>query len=103
MVYSRDAIQWQVDHTEPIRDAKEWIDEPTGSVIKWPVPVLSATPLEWLPEVASDLFIIQTPSHLSSNERQYIADRIRSGMPVAIFGSPAGGVDPELAKLSWNR
>jgi hypothetical protein len=99
LVYSREAMQWQAEHAVPNRDIKEWIDEQAGSVDKWPVPVLSVTRVEWLPQVDSDLFVFQTPSHLAPQQTAYIANLIRKGKPVAIFGSPAGGIDPVLAQL----
>ncbi len=105
LVYSREAMQWQINHAAPNRDVKEWIDEQAGSVIKWPVPILSVTRMEWLSRVKSPLFILQTPSHLASRQTAEIVQLIRQGHPVAIFGSPAGGIDPELAKpggLAWS-
>ena len=92
-------MQWQVDHATPQLDVKEWIDEQAASMMKWPVPILSVTRLEWLPQVKSDLFIFQTPSHLAPQHAAYVAKLINTGHPVAIFGSTAGGVDPELAKM----
>jgi hypothetical protein len=47
LVYSRESMQWQADHATPDHDINEWIDEQMGSVIKWPLPVLSATRMEW--------------------------------------------------------
>jgi len=99
LVYSREAMQWQAEHATPNHDIKEWIDEQAASVDKWPIPILSVTRVEWLPQVNSDLFILQTPSHLASAQTTYIANLIRQGKPIAIFGSPAGGIDPELAQL----
>jgi len=100
LVYSRESMQWQIEHAAPDRDIKEWIDEQAASVMKWPVPILSVTRLEWLPQVKSDLFILQTPSHLSPQHEAYVADLIKGGQPIAIFGSPVGGMDPELARLA---
>ena len=100
LVYSREAMQWQTDGAVADHDIKEWIDEQAASVAKWPVPILSVTRLEWLPEVDSDLFILQTPSHLETQHITYIMDLIRAGHPVAIFGSPDGGIDPELERLT---
>ncbi len=99
LVYSRESMQWQAEHAMPNHDMKEWIDEQAASAMKWPVPILSVTRVEWLPRVKSDLFILQTPSHLSPLHTAYIAKLIAEGHPIAIFGSPAGGVDPELARL----
>ena len=56
LVYARSASKWQAEHARADQDVKEWLDEQVGSIIKWPVPVLSATRIEWLPRVASDLF-----------------------------------------------
>ncbi len=99
LVYSRESMQWQAEHASPNHDIKEWIDEQAASVMKWPVPILSVTRVEWLPRVKSDLFILQTPSHLAPEHAAYIEKLIAEGQPLAIFGSPAGGVDPGLARL----
>lgn len=100
LVYSREAMEWQVDHAQPYTDIKEWIDEHAATVIKWPVPILSVTRIEWLPQVHSDLFILQTPSHLAPDHRAYIAHLMEKGQPVAIFGDPIQGVDETLAGLA---
>ncbi len=102
LVYSRQAVEWQMNHAAPNRDFKEWIDEQAGSVIKWPLPVLSVTRAEWLPQVKSDLFIVQTPAQWSGAQSQYLAGLIKSGQPVALFGSPQGPLF-ELAGLSGVR
>lgn len=99
LVYSRESMQWQIAHATPHHDIKEWIDEQAASVMKWPVPILSVTRVEWLPSVKSDLFILQSPSHLAPQYAAHIAKLIAEGHPIAIFGSPAGGVDAELARL----
>ena len=61
------------------------------------MPILSATRIEYLPRVTSDLFVFQTPVHLRPSEKQVVLDLIQSGEPLAIWGSPAGGIDPEIA------
>jgi len=99
IVYSRSAMKWQADHATADHDIKERVDDEAASVIKWPVPVLSVTRMEWLPQVKSDLFLVQTPSHLEPEQTAYLAGLIKKGQPVAIFGSPADGVDPCLAQL----
>jgi hypothetical protein len=100
LVYSRAAMQWQAEHATADADIKEWIDEQAGSIIKWPVPVLSITRMEWLPQVKSDLAVLQTPSHLLATELDGAATLIGSGHPVAIFGSFAEGVDAKLLGLA---
>jgi hypothetical protein len=103
LVYARSSSKWQAEHARPDHDVKEWLDEQAGSVIKWPVPVLSATRIEWLPHVASDLFILGAPSHLSPEERGFVKTAAYRGTPVAMFGSPAGGLDHELQRLAGLR
>jgi hypothetical protein len=99
LAYSRESMEWQIAHAMPHHDVKEWIDEQAASVMKWPIPILSVTRVEWLPSVKSDLFILQAPSHLSPEHAAYIEKLIREGQPMAIFGSPKGGIDPEIARL----
>lgn len=96
LVYNRQAIEWQCANAPDI-SIKEWIDEQAAIVIKSSVPILSATRIEYLPRVTSDLFIFQTPVHLLPSEKQAVLDLIRSGEPVAIWGSPAGGIDSDIA------
>ncbi len=98
LVYNRDAMEWQSKNA-PAQTIKEWIDEQAGSLMKWSVPVLSVTRMEYLPDVKSNLFIFQTPSHLSPKAKETVINLIRSGAPVAIVGSPAGGIDPEIAEI----
>lgn len=96
LVYSRESMQWQADHATPDHDATEWIDEQIGSAIKWPVPVLSATRLEWLPQVKSDLFVFGITSHLRSESRDEIQHLIENGQPIALIGDFSGGTSPVL-------
>ena len=98
LVYSREAMQWQIDHASPNNDVSEWVDEQAASLMKWPVPILSVTRLEWIPEVKSDLFVFQTPSHLSSQHLGSVQKIFESGQPVAVFGS-SEGVDATLMQL----
>ena len=100
MVYSRSAMQWQADHASARHDVNEWIDEQVFSAAKWPLPVLSSTRSEWLSLVESDLFIVQTPSHLQSYETAAVKQLIEKGQPIALFGNVACGIDPELAHLA---
>lgn len=96
LVYNRRAIEWQCANAPDV-SIKEWIDEQAAIVIKSSAPIFSATRIEYLPRVTSDLFVFQTPVHLRPSEKQVVLDLIQSGEPVAIWGSPAGGIDPEIA------
>jgi hypothetical protein len=100
LVYARSATQWQAEHARPNADVKEWLDEQTGSVIKWPVPVLSSTRIEWLPDITADMYILGAPSHLSKEELHAVARVVNQGHPTAIFGSPAGGEDMQIQNLA---
>lgn len=96
LVYNRRAIEWQCANAPDV-SIKEWIDEQAAIVVKSSVPILSATRIEYLPRVASDLFVFQAPVHLRPSEKQAVLDLMRSGEPLAIWGSPAGGIDPDIA------
>jgi hypothetical protein len=96
LVYSRESMQWQADHASPDHDINEWIDEQMGSVIKWPVPILSATRMEWLNRVQSDLFIVQAPSHLSAEHLATVEKLAKSGKGIVFTGSFTNGIDTTL-------
>lgn len=98
LVYCRSAMEWMMNH-QPDQNIKEWIDEQAGSLSKWSIPILSITRSEYLPQVESDLFVFQTPIHLQDTEKTEICKLLNSGKPVAVWGSPAGGVDPEILKI----
>jgi len=102
LVYARDAMEWQIEHATPNHDVNEWIDEQAASVIKWPVPILSSTRIEWIPHVQSDLFVLQTPSHLSRSHRASLRRLITGGQPVAIVGR-FEGIDESLLHLAGLR
>ena len=95
LVYNRQGMKWMMDHA-PEKSIKEWIDEQAGSIMKWSVPIMSVTRMEYLPAVKSDMFIFQTPVHMDKNETKTVVDMINSGKPVVIMGSIAGGVDPAI-------
>ncbi len=100
VVYSRDAMRYQADHAAPDYDIKEWTDEQVGTLIKWPVPVLSVTRMEWLPQVKSDLFLLGAPSHLPADQLNAIEQLARTGQPMSFFGSSRDGIDPSLLQLA---
>jgi len=103
LVYNRSAMQWQAEHATADGQINAWMGEQAGSLIKWPVPILSATRMEWLPQVHSDLFVVQTPVHLPQPQLSELEKLIRGGQAVALLGSAAGGIDPRLETLAGRR
>jgi hypothetical protein len=97
LVYHRDALASLMARAAPELEIKEWIDEQAGTVMKWPVPILSITRMEWLSVVEGDAWIVQTPVSLSRHNRATLRRLIDSGQPIVLVGSAAGGIDPELA------
>ena len=97
LVYSRSAMAWQSQHAPEV-EIKEWIDEHVGTLTKWGVPVLSAARIEDLPQIHTDLPLVQTPVHLSQDELAHLLERINWSQPLVLTGSPAGGIDPILAE-----
>ena len=95
LVYNREGMQWMMNNA-PEKNIKEWIDEQSGSVMKWSVPIMSVTRMEYVPKVNSDLFIFQTPVHADKENTKMVVDIINSGKPVAIWGSIAGGIDHKI-------
>ena len=98
LVYSRSAMEWQNNHA-PDKHIKEWIDEQVAGLMKFSLPVMSATRLEYLPDVTSDLFIFQTPVHMKAEEKENLMAHLKSNKFSAIFGTPAGGIDNDIQQL----
>jgi hypothetical protein len=99
LVYDRPALAWQQQNAPSVL-MSEWIDEQAGAILKWGVPILSITRIEYLPHVNSDMLIVQTPNHLDPPTKRALEDWVRADRPLAIFGSLVTGIDPELAALA---
>ncbi len=97
LVYNREGMEWMMENA-PEKNIKEWVDAQAGSFMKWSLPVMSATRIEYVPEVISDLFVFQTPVHMSKKNTGIVLDVIDSGQPLVITGSIAGGIDAEILK-----
>ncbi|WP_428232546.1 hypothetical protein [Flavobacterium sp.] len=98
IVYNRSAMEWQ-SANKPDETIKEWIDEQAGTLMKWSAPIMSATRLEYLPKIESDLFVFQAPSHLNASEKENVITYLKSGKPAMVIGSPSGGLDKEIADI----
>lgn len=96
LVYNRAALTWQNEHA-PDKSIKEWIDEYAGSLMKWGLPILSATRIEYLDKIKTDLPILQTPVHLNNDQKNYIIKQMDGSKPFFIIGSPTGGIDRDIA------
>jgi hypothetical protein len=82
-VYNRDMMAW-LSQTHPDWNVSEWVDDQAAMLMKWGVPVLSATRTEWLAEgVLPDAAILQTPGQLDHEARQAALD---SPGPVLVTG-----------------
>jgi hypothetical protein len=99
MVYSRDAMAAQMTRLEPGFDPRDRLDEQVGTVIKWPLPVLSATRAEWLQQVKSDLFVFGATTNLPPAQLAAIYRRAAQGQAMAFFGAVANGTHPALSGL----
>lgn len=90
MVYDRDAALMLPAGGVDLNDR---LDEQVGSLVKWPLPVLSATRGEWLGQVRSDLFLLGATTAATQRTAAALAQR---GQPVAFFG---GATSPVIARL----
>jgi len=99
LVYSRDAAAGQLTRLASGFDPRDRLDEQVGTIVKWPLPVLSATRAEWLPQVRSDLFVFGATTDMPAGQLDTIERMGDRGQAMAFFGSVAGGTNPALAKL----
>ncbi len=118
-VYHRPMMEW-LSAEHPDWNVSEWIDEQIGFLIKWGVPILSATRTEWLvgqsasvPSAAlqgsardasttrPESLVLQTPGRLTDDMRQNILDLVRA-KPALIVGR-ADVIDPAMLELTGAR
>ena len=99
MVYSRDAAAAQLSRVAPGFDPRDRLDEQVGTIVKWPLPVLSVTRAEWLAQVQSDLFVFGATTDMPLGQLDTIERMADQGQAIAFFGSVASGTNPALSKL----
>ena len=98
LVYNRALLDWlRRDHSNWL--GKEYIDDHAAMLLKWGVPILSATRAEWLPEVQSDMFVLPSLTQFEAPSVKALSKLLDSGNPVAIIADPAWGVDSSLAEI----
>ncbi|MEO8397048.1 MAG: hypothetical protein ABI700_28900, partial [Chloroflexota bacterium] len=74
LVYSRALIErLSVEH--PDWNASEWIDDQAGMLMKWGVPILSATRAEWFDNVSADALIAHGDAALKDEKTVLITGR----------------------------
>jgi len=98
LVYNRDYLAWLNSEYPDVR-TKEFIDDYAAMLMKWKIPILSVTRLEWLPSVHSDLFIFQSPAKLQPEIANTITGLYHQGEPLAIISDPALGIDAKLHEI----
>jgi hypothetical protein len=99
LVYDRPALEWQ-QRRAPGALMSEWIDEQAGAILKWGVPILSITRVEYLPRVSADMLIVETPVHLDSAANRALEEWVAANKPLALFASLSRGADPAMAALA---
>jgi hypothetical protein len=100
MVYSRDVAAAQVQGIAALGDPRDRIDEQVGSLIKWPVPILSITRMEWVPQVKAPLFVFGATKPLPAKDLAMIEKLAAGGQPMAFFGGFDHGTDAALLRLA---
>ncbi len=93
MVYNRPMMDWLMHH-HPDWNASEWIEDQVGLLMKWGVPCLGATRIEWLPDVIdkADGLIVQVPGQLNDKVRDLL---LKTDKPTLLVGR-ADLIDPAL-------
>ena len=98
LVYNRALMDW-LAMQHPEWNVSEWIDDQAGLLMKWGVPCLSATRLEWLNTAQADGYIFQVPRDLPDPTRSALQPLAREGVPL-IFSGRADVIDPALLEMA---
>jgi len=99
-VYHRPMMEW-LSAEHPDWNVSEWIDEHIGFLMKWGLPVLSATRSEWAPGAQPESVVLQTPGNFLEEEQRYWLDTLRT-KPALIIGR-ADVIDPALLERAGAR
>jgi hypothetical protein len=93
-------LEW-LSAEHPDWNVSEWIDEQIGFLIKYGVPILSATRTEWLAGAQPESIVVQTPGRLSRDERKSVLAFMRERPALAI--GRADAIDPAVLELAGAR
>jgi hypothetical protein len=88
-------MEW-LSTKHPDWNVAEWIDDQAALLMKWGVPILSSTRMEWLPALKTDGLIVQTPGQLNEEQRQSL---LTSTVPLLTTGRADVFDVPILAHL----
>ena len=89
-------MQWLAD-THPHWNASEWLDEQIGFLMKWGLPVLGATRLEWIGECSSQGLIFGLPGKVGQALKEHVVAAIREHP--ALLAGRADLIEPELLEM----
>jgi hypothetical protein len=99
IVYSRDTAVAQMANLKSGLNVQDRTDEQIGSIIKWPLPILSVTRAEWSTKVKSDLFVFGATAGMPREQVRSVKQLAGRGQAMAFFGGLDGATHPEFAEL----
>lgn len=98
LAYNRPFLE-SVHQTRPAENFSEWTDDQAGILMKYGVPCLSSTPIEWLEPGECDAAILQAPAELDPAVREKLLAGIRRGFPCLVTGR-ADILDPVILEAA---
>ena len=99
MVYSREATAAGLARPANGVDPRDRLDEQVGSIVKWPLPILSATRAEWVPRIRSDLFLFGATAGMPDAQLRAVERLAAKGQPMAFVGAVDAATSPAIARL----
>jgi hypothetical protein len=99
-VYNRAMMEW-LNAKDPASFNSEWIDEQSAMLMKWGVPCLSATRIEWLPQLDIDkrIWLYQLPGKCSDEIVSHVKGLAKTGCPQMFIGR-ADRIDQSFLQLA---
>lgn len=99
LIYNRNMMAW-LNSTLPDSNCSEWIDDQAAMLMKWGVPCLSASRMEWLGEITEpEACLLQVPGQLSQEEKALLCTMKGDGVPLLMIGR-ADQIDPDILQLA---
>ena len=98
-VYNRSMMEW-LNEKDPASLNDEWIDEQVGMLMKWGLPCMASTRLEWLTQLPAGkrMWLYQLPGHCNDETVHYMMGLLKTKCPQMITGR-ADRISPEILRL----
>jgi len=85
LCYNRQSMEW-MNSENPNINATEFVDDQCGMLLKWGLPILASTRMEWLSSSNSEAYWIHLANKLSPENKNQLQQNTENGIPMLFSG-----------------